>query len=269
VVDRRNRDRAERANATDQKLTSKCTPSSIDKFLPDKVPGPDDAFTPPAWLMEAVEEIAKTEAPAPKAPPVSFDLSEEAVLHNTELLSDSNLSMESLLMKHQDTTLGFGSKFRPLDQLELVLGQHPNFPFFADVLANGMSHCFTEELSDEQRRAGVNAMILRGNHKSVQQESEAVRKLLEKDVLHGFSLPVSPDIVPNIANAMVQPAGVVKQFSLTEDGSRVLKSQLTQDLTFPFTFLKASVNSRIDMGACAEMTCGWCLSRIIHFIVAL
>jgi hypothetical protein len=172
--------------------------------------------------MEAVEEIANTEAPAPKAPPVSFDLSKEAVLHNTELLSDSNLSMESLLMKHQDTTLGFGSEFRPLDQLELVLGQHPNFPFFADVLANGMSHHFTEELSDEQRRAEVDAMILRGDHKSVQQESEAVRKLLEKDVLQGFSsLPVSPDIVPDIANAMVQPAGVVKQFSLTEDGSRV------------------------------------------------
>jgi hypothetical protein len=197
-------------------------PSNIDKFLPDKVPGPDDAFTPPAWLMEAVEEIANTEAPAPKAPPVSFDLSKEAVLHNTELLSDSNLSMESLLMKHQDTTLGFGSEFRPLDQLELVLGQHPNFPFFADVLANGMSHHFTEELSDEQRRAEVDAMILRGDHKSVQQESEAVRKLLEKDVLHGFSsLPLSPDIGPDIANAMVQPAGVVKQFSLTEDGSRV------------------------------------------------
>jgi hypothetical protein len=117
-----------------------------------------------------------------------------------------------------------------------------------------MSHHFTEELSDEQRRAELDAMILRGNHKSVQQESEAVRKLLEKDVLHGFSLPVSPDFVPNIVNAMVQPAGVVKQFSLMEDGSRVLKSRLAQDLTFPLTFPKASVNGRINMGACAEMT---------------
>jgi hypothetical protein len=61
----------------------------------------------------------------------------------------------------------------------------------------------------------------------------------------------------------------VKQFSLTEDGSRVLESRLTQDLTFPLTFPKASINSRINMGACAEMTHGWCLSRILHFIVAL
>jgi hypothetical protein len=62
-------------------------------------------------------------------------------------------------------------------------------------------------------------MILRGNHQSVKEDSEEVAKLLAKDVLHSFSLPVSPDIVPAIPRAMVQPAGVVKQFSLQEDGS--------------------------------------------------
>ena len=68
---------------------------------------------------------------------------------------------------------------------------------------------------------------------------------------------------------MVQPAGVVKQFSLQEDGSRILKRRLTQDLSFPLTFPSASVNKRIDMEAYVEMIYGWCLSRVIHFIVAL
>jgi hypothetical protein len=68
---------------------------------------------------------------------------------------------------------------------------------------------------------------------------------------------------------MVQPAGVVKQFSLREDGSRALKRCLTQDLSFPLTFPSASVNSQIDMDAYTEMIYGWCLTRIIHFIVAL
>jgi hypothetical protein len=132
-----------------------------------------------------------------------------------------------------------------------------------------MDYRFTKELSDEERRAEVSAMLERGNHKSVQEDGEEVAKLLEKDVLHGFSLPVSPEIVPNIEKAMVQPAGVVKQFSLREDGARFQKRRLTQDLSFPLTFPSASVNNRIDMDAYVEMIYGWCLSRIIHFIVAL
>jgi hypothetical protein len=269
VGDRRNRDRVERADATDQKLLSKYLPATIDEFLPNKIPGPDDSFVPPAWLMQAIEEVLETEAPIPSAPPVRFDLSEEAVLHNTELLRDCDFDMDKFLKSHQDTTLGFGSEFRPVEQLDKILGQHPNFGFFSDVLVAGMDYHFTDELSEEQRKAELDAMIERGNHKSVQEDSLEVGKLLAKDVRHGFSLPVSPEIVPKIKKAMVQPAGVVKQFSLREDGSRVLKRRLTQDLSFPLTFPGASVNHRIDMDAYTEMIYGWCLSRIIHFIVAL
>jgi hypothetical protein len=254
---RRNRDRVDQANATDQKLTSKHLPFDIDEFLPNAIPGHDDLFTPPAWLMEAIKAVAKTKAPAPGAPPVNFSLSEEAIQFNTDLLKDNKLSLDRLLLEHQHATLGFGSEFRPLEQLETILGQHPNFDFFSDVLSNGMAYHFTEELSEDDRQAEVAAMLERGNHKSAEADSDEVGKSLTKDVLHGFSLPVSPDIVPLLAGAMVQPAGVVKQFSLREDGARSLKRRLTQDLTFPLTFKAASVNNRINMDA------------YIHFIVAL
>jgi dihydroorotate dehydrogenase len=55
-------------------------------------------------------------------------------------------------------------------------------------------------------------MMERENHKSVQEDSEEVAKLLAKDVLQGFSLPVLPKLAPDLDHAMVQPAGVVKQF---------------------------------------------------------
>jgi hypothetical protein len=219
--------------------------------------------------MQAIEEVAATAVVTPLAPPIRFDLSEDSVKFNSELLKESNLDVEEFLAKHQDTTLNFGSEFRPIGDLGRILGGHPNFAFFSNVLENGMDYCFTEELSESQRQAEVTAMMKRGNHQSVQEDSEAVAKLLAKDVLHGFSIPLSPDLIPDLANAMVQPAGVVKQFLLQADGSREMKSRLTQDLSFPLTSLSASVNKRIDMGACAEMIYGWCLSRVIHFIVAL
>jgi hypothetical protein len=169
------------------------------------------------------------------------------------------------LAQHQDTTLNFGSEFRPIGDLEKILGLHPNFGFFSGVLAEGMDCRFTKELPEEQQKEEVEAMMTRGNHQSVQEDSEEVAKLLAKDVLYGFSLPVLLDL----AQAMVQPAGVVKQFSLQEDGSRKLKRRRTQDLSFPLTSPAASVNKRIDMEACVEMICRWCLSRVTHFIVAL
>jgi hypothetical protein len=219
--------------------------------------------------MLAIEEVMLSATPIPLAPPVHFELSEEAIRKNTELLRGCNLDMNQLLSQSQDTTLGFGSEFRPIEQMEKVLGRHPNFEFFSNVLANGMDYHFKSELTEDERRAELAAIITRGNHQSVQEDSGEVAKLLAKDVLHGFSLPVSPDVVPNIVNAMVQPAGVVKQFSLREDGSRTLKRRLTQDLSFPLTSPDASVNNRIDMDAYTKMIYGWCLTRIIHFIIAL
>jgi hypothetical protein len=150
-----------------------------------------------------------------------------------------------------------------------ILGQHPDFEFFSEVLTNGMDYRFKEELSGDERKAEMEAIILQGNHQSVKEDSDEVAKLLAKDVLHSFLLPVRPAIVPSIAKAMVQPAGVVKQFLLQEDGTRTLKRRLTQDLLFPLTFWDASVNNRIDMDAYTEMIYGWCLTRLIHFIVAL
>ena len=269
VADRRNLARVSKADGVDQRLLSKYLPATIEEFSLSVIPGPDDSFIPPPWLMQAIEEVAVSTVPAPLAPPVRFDLSEESVKFNSDLLTESGLDLEEFLAQHQDTTLNFGSEFRPLGELKRILGQHPNFEFFSGVLENGMDYRFTESLSETQRRAEVAAMIERGNHQSVQEDSDEVAKLLAKDVLRGFSLPVSPSLVPDLVDAMVQPAGVVKQFSLQEDGSRILKRRLTQDLSFPLTFPKASVNKRINMEAYAEMIYGWCLSRVIHFIVAL
>ena len=223
------------------------------------VPGPEDSFVPPAWLIQAIEEVAKSKVETLMAPPVRFDLSNESVKFNSDLLKESDLDLKKFLAKNQQTTLNFGLEFRPIGNLETILGGHPNFGFFPDVLANRMDHRFMKELPEDQWLAEVVAMMKRGKYQSVQEDSEAVAELLAKDIRQGFSLLVSPDLIPNLVHAMVQPAGVVKQFSLQEDGSRLLKSRLTQDLSFPLIFpsmSSMSINSRIDMEAYFEMIYG-------------
>jgi hypothetical protein len=103
VADQRNLKRVDKANELDLNLLSKHhLPESIDDFLPRVVPGPDDSFDPPAWLMQATEEVAATAAVTPLAPPIRFDLSEESVKFNSELLKESNLDVEEFLAKQQD-----------------------------------------------------------------------------------------------------------------------------------------------------------------------
>jgi hypothetical protein len=183
----------------------------------------------------------------PKPSPIHFSTEPAAIAKNDQLLSDHGFDLDNLLSDSQDTTLGYGSKFRPIDQLQTVLGGHPKFQVLKGLVEHGMDYRFKKDISEEERLRELRGMIDRGNHKSADEESEKAVELLSKDVAHGFSIPVSPGIIDKIKGAMVQPFGLATQFGLATDGSRKVKHRLTQDLSFSLTEPEMSVNSRIDM----------------------
>jgi hypothetical protein len=156
-----------------------------------------------------------------------------------------------------------------VEQLRSILGTHPHFPALETILREGMDYRFHTELSDAERATELSAMVERGNHQSAENEPDVVNKLLLKVVTHGFSLPIPPETVALIPGALVQPLGLAKQWTLNEKGDRIPKYRLTQDLSFSVSQDKCSVNDRIDMEQYAEMIYGWCLGRILHFIVTL
>jgi hypothetical protein len=198
-----------------------------------------------------------------------FSMDEAAAAHNSKLLEEHGFDLGKFLAAHSDTTLNYGSEFRPIEQLARILGQHPNFDELQKILTSGMDYRFTRPLTEETREQELTAITERGNHKSAVNRMVHVAKALNKDVEHGFSLPILPESVPRIDGAMAQPLGMAEQLALSETGARVPKFRLTQDLSFSLTGDKVSVNSRVDMEAYPEMIYGWCLPRIIHYIVAL
>ena len=105
------------------------------------------------------------------------------------------------------------------------------------------------------------------------EHTNKVSELLAKDVRFSFSLLIPTKTVPKIKHALAQPLGVAQQFALSANGSRRLKYRLTQDLSFALDVLslgkKLSVNDRINHSFYPEMIFGWCLSRVIHFVVSL
>ena len=68
---------------------------------------------------------------------------------------------------------------------------------------------------------------------------------------------------------MLQACGLVTQLTLSETGERKEKSRLTYDLSFCITSHFALVNRRLNRDAYPDLIYGFCLLRIIHFIVAL
>ena len=282
----RNTQRLKEADASDATVIGELIPSGVRSFVdgentflsadagsffPVPLLGPDDSFAPPAWFLEAVRGIYHTATKTPTKPPIIFEPGERAAAQNAELLRGFGYNLGSLIKAHSSTTLGYGSEFRTVRELRPLLGRHSHFEKLADLLTNGMDYVFTREVSESEREGEVIAMLSRGNHKSAQSEQGQVGSLIAKDVLHGFTIPIPVDTVHKIPGVMVQPLGLVQQWTVSPDGKRVIKYRLTQDLSFS-TDKKAaptSINSRVDMGSYPEMIYGWCLPRILHYVTSL
>ena len=133
IADRRNKDRICTAVAIDQQLLRKSYLPNIEAFFPFVCPGPDDSATPPGWLMKAIAEVAATTVLTPRAPPIRFDLSDASVRHNSQLLKECDLDLGKFLAAHQDTTLRFGSEFRPIEELKKILAGFSISPLPSEI----------------------------------------------------------------------------------------------------------------------------------------
>ena len=245
--------------------------SDAHEYFGPPIRGPDDAGSPPPWFLPALRKLAATETATPKKSPVIFKQTEEAAHENEQLLKSFDFDIEKLIAAHSDTTLGYGSEFRSVEQLKPLIGRHPNFESLSLVLTMGMPYVFTKELDSVTKLTEMKTLITRGNHKSAKDFPDQVQKLLAKDVLHGFSIPLPVAALHNIPNAAVQPLGLAQQWTLDENGKRLVKFRITQDLSFSSSKQETpvSVNSRIDMDAYPEMIYGWCFPRILHYTVAM
>ncbi len=269
VIDRkRNEDRVIQRDERDRELMGKYLPS-LDNVFNELVEGPDDDFEPPSWFLQAVQEVAGTAVQPPKAPPIKFATDDKSLADNARLLERFDFDIAELLDHFADTTIGYGSEFRPTEQLQKIFGGHPNFGFFKETLRKGMDYCFDTEISEEQRVLELEANLERGNHKSATSKPDITEKQLLKDVYHGFSFPFPSGMVRKLKGALVQPCGLATQFALNAGGSREEKHRLTHDLSYEITGEGISVNNRVNMSRYPEMIFGWCLPRIIHFVVAL
>jgi hypothetical protein len=261
--------RLKMANEKDWDTLSKYLPSDASSFFPFGVEGPEDFHVVPGEWLKRVLRVAQTDCPVPSPPPVRFETCDEALEHNSLYLQQCGWNFEEVFKRNRGTTIDHGSEFRPIAQLEEVIGGHPNFGDLKAMFTYGFDYFLKRELTEEERLKEFEAQLERGNHKSATQNESEVQALLEGDVKHGFVLPVRVDCLHLVQGLHLQPGGMVRQLSLKADGSRKEKNRFTHDLSFSLTSEDASINSRIDMTKYVDMVYGWCFSRILHYLAAL
>ena len=266
----RNLARLRQAERADGEILGKYLPSELSFWFPFSVQGPVDVFEPSAEWLEEVLDIARTQCPIPKTPTVQFSCDAKSIEHNTETLRKCDWDLEKFFELHRGTTIDHGSEFRPTDQLQRVVGRHPNFPFLQKMLDTGFEYFLSRELTESERLQEFDLQFERGNHKSASHENEAVAQgLLESDVKHGFALPIQAGRLRLVKGVHLQPGGMVEQFGLNADGSRKRKRRFTHDLSFSISRNDASINGRVNMSHYPEMIYGWCFNRIMHYLAAL
>jgi hypothetical protein len=173
---RRNDGRLTRAKEKDEKIISKYLCGVPSLLITSMVTGPNDHFTPSAWLMEAVSAVANQPVGTPNKPPIHFSMDNKATQHNSRLLEDNGFNFNKFIEANRNTTLDYGSEFRPLHQLEKILGTHPHFQKLSKILSNGMFYQFTWSLPENLCEQELAAIIKRGNHKSAEKRMEHIAK---------------------------------------------------------------------------------------------
>jgi hypothetical protein len=131
---------------------------------------------------------------APLAPnPWQFERTQQAALHNSNLLKHYDFDTERATQHLHNTTLSYGSEFKPATVLEPLLQHHQHWPSFKAIVEDGVSYPLTP-LSESDRLRDLEALTTRGNHKSAHtpENMAALHKAFDKEVRYEWAIPITP-----------------------------------------------------------------------------
>jgi hypothetical protein len=177
-----------------------------------------------------------------------------------------NFDVERATQSTPNTTLSYGSEFKPAHILEPLLRHHQHWPSFKQIVQNGVSYPLTP-ITEDDRLNDLATLTSRGNHKSAQtpENTIALNKAFNKEVAYEWAIPLLPNCIKHIPGASITPLGVAVQWSINEKGERIIKRRTTHDCTFPGPS-GASCNNRVITELLDECMYGHALKRFLHGI---
>ncbi len=138
----------------------------------------------PDWFLPTISQIINHQVPTPVHPPLLFELSDRAAIHNRLLLQQHGNSIHDLISAYPNSFLSPGSEFRPIQVLEPLLMHHHNWPKIKNILLMG-SMWPLHPIPEVERKTKNLEFIARGNHKSAVKYAAEYTKILNKEINQG------------------------------------------------------------------------------------
>ena len=232
-------------------------------------PKPPDSKVEKPTTSELSDTIAKLLQSSCKLnkPIFKFEVSESAAQFNIEKLREHDFNLDKLL-NNQKSVTSYGSEFKPIAELQPLLGHHPRWNEMKKRLEEGA--CFPiKEIDEETRLQDLNAMKIRGNHKSAIKNEDYLSSAFEKEVKKGWILLLPDKDIDTIPDLELAPMGVADQLGVSATGEFVKKLRVTHDLSFPQAISGESINSRVKQEELEPCMFGHTFLRLIHHIVYL
>ena len=199
--------------------------------------------------------------------PFNFVNDSKAARYNTKILTKYEFDYKTLISKCKGTILSPGSKFRSIANLSPLLQYHEDWESIKQMLSVGIIYPMTEQQTESERISDITAMIKRGNHPSVMRDNnfEVLQKAYDKEVKHGWLIPLQVSALPKIKNAGIITLGIAQQFTVDAEGNRISKGRATHDCSFEMPSVFSINNETIDkeLELCIY---GYCIRRLLHLI---
>ena len=173
--------------------------------------------------MRTIRNIISEECTTPSKPEFTFELTKEAVIKNFLVLKRHRLHLGKALESQANSPLGYGSEFRHPSKLEDLFSRHPNWSHLRSILLNG-SQWKLEHLDKEMRVKDEEEALKFGNHKGATDKPELLRELVDKDVVHGYALPVPLNKIRLIPGICMAPMNIAPQNTIDEHGNIIGKT---------------------------------------------
>jgi len=220
------------------------------------------------WIsfMTTVEWLATNEPKAPLPGPFRFEMSQDAIHHNSMVLKDNDYELDKVISKYPNSLISPGSELRPMNHLELLLGNHPNFPQIKQNLKHGVDYP-AEDLPEDLRLSLLQEQLKKGNHKSAltNEAKPIVDKLVHQDVNLGYAIPLSRDCLLRLKGAELYPMGLQHQLTIDDNGNQIPKKRVTHDLSNKRKD-GTSINQRVDETKVPGTMYGFALQRFLILV---
>jgi hypothetical protein len=221
----------------------------------------------PTDLLDHLKAVVVRPSRAMKNPEFRFKLTKECAEWNFPVFKKYGFDLEKALEAQRGTPLEYGSEFRTVSgKLEPIFKYHPLWTHMKENLATGAIFPLAE-LDEETRLSDFQAALDKGNHKGAKKKPDLLLKLVEKDVVHGYGLPLPLPKLSRIPSVDLAPMNIQAQNTINEFGQIIEKDRHTHDQSFDFS-PDSSVNSQIIWDDLPPVRYGQYMRRIINRAVA-